>query len=131
MRIVRKYSFDSSHHLTAGIPDKHKCRRFHGHTYRLEVEVSGDVDGDGFLFEYGNLDRCVAPIVALVDHYDLNTLNQRCSTEEAILVAANPTTERLINWFANRLGFLTSGRPGVRLSGLVIHESADSEVKWP
>ena len=41
MMIEKIFSFDSAHFLPH-VPDDHKCRNLHGHTYTLKVEVIGD-----------------------------------------------------------------------------------------
>lgn len=43
-RVSKEFSFDMAHIL-----DGHdgKCRNLHGHTYKLQVEVSGDLYQQG------------------------------------------------------------------------------------
>lgn len=131
--IVRRYDLEVAHRLTAGVPEKHKCRRLHGHRYRLKLTVSGKLDRDGMLIEYESLDRVVWPVLRLVDHHDLNTLDQRCSTPEAIVVAANPTAEQLVLWLAVRLtGIVASARNGgaaLSLKHIQLEEDAQSAVE--
>lgn len=38
-------SFDSAHWLP-NVPGGHKCKAMHGHTYRIRLEVSGDVGAE-------------------------------------------------------------------------------------
>ena len=131
--LYRVYEMEVSHYLTDGVPERHKCRRVHGHRYVMEIELEGTPGEDGMLVEYGAIDATVKPIVALVDHYDLNTLDQRCSTPEAAAVAKNPTVELLLVWFLTRLGLLASVRPATvsRLSSIQIGEDSRTGVRWP
>lgn len=101
------------------------------------MRVSGDVAADGMLVEYGVIDATVVPVVKLVDHHDLNSLSERCSTQEAAAVAANPTVELLAQWFAARLRLTASMRtPGADLPGglvldsLTIEEDSRASVEW-
>ena len=60
MKITKIFTFDSSHML-----DGHdgKCQNLHGHTYRLEVEVSGSlIQGgakDGMVADFADVKACV------------------------------------------------------------------------
>ena len=44
-------SFDAAHWLP-NVPEGHKCGRMHGHTYRVRLEVSGDVARDSGRMRY-------------------------------------------------------------------------------
>jgi 6-pyruvoyltetrahydropterin/6-carboxytetrahydropterin synthase len=129
----RIYEFESAHRLTGGLPETHPCRRPHGHSYQLTVWVGGQVDEDGFLIEYADLDKIIRPLWLMVDHHDLNTLLERCSTDEAALVSLNPTIERLVAWWARRLeGLVRSaaqGRP-LFLKRLLLREDSRSSMEW-
>lgn len=135
--LSRRYEIEAAHHLTDGVREGHKCRRVHGHRYILTIRISGNVAPDGMLAEYDVIDATVKPIVRLVDHHDLNTLNERCSTAMAAKVANNPTVELLIQWFAERLALVASVRsPGadlpseLRLESLTLEEDSQSSVEW-
>ena len=43
MDVFREFTFEAAHRLPH-VPDGHKCGRLHGHSYRVEVHVRGDVD---------------------------------------------------------------------------------------
>jgi 6-pyruvoyl-tetrahydropterin synthase len=118
--------------LTAGVPTTHKCRRPHGHRYRMWITVAGGLDADGMVIEYGILDKIVKPIWALCDHHDLNTLDQRCSARPAKDVAANPTVERFVHWWVFRIqSLIRSSRQGeLRLERLRIEEDSESCCEW-
>lgn len=71
-RIGKRFTFDAAHHLPH-LPEGHKCRRPHGHTYSVEVELAAeDLDADGFVLDYGDLDDVKRWIDENLDHRDLN-----------------------------------------------------------
>lgn len=88
MRIAAEFTFEAAHQL-AHLPEGHKCKRLHGHNYRLEVVVEGQVDERGFVMDYAELEAIVQPLVDKLDHRYLN--------EIAGLFC--PTTECLVEWF--------------------------------
>ena len=72
--LVKSFSFDAAHCLP-GAPDGHRCRNLHGHTYRVEVEVAGEVDPDiGWFMDYGDIKKVVKPLVKRLDHVYLNDI---------------------------------------------------------
>ena len=134
LTLRRSYEADTGHFLTDGVPEGHPCRRQHGHRYEIDVLISGEVHEDGMVVEYGGIDSVVRPILAKVDHRNLNDLSKFCSTIEALAVAANPTVERFALWLAARLGdgIAASIRPGkkLRIAGIDIREDSRAMVEW-
>ncbi len=73
-RILRKFSFDAAHQLHT-MPEGHKCRRMHGHTYLCEVVCEGEVDpAVGYFMDYGELKAILAPVIEQLDHRYLNDI---------------------------------------------------------
>ena len=52
MQITKIFTFDSGHRLSNY---QGKCKRLHGHTYRLEITVQGDLDNKGMVMDFGDL----------------------------------------------------------------------------
>ena len=83
-RITRSFSFEAAHQLPwhAG-----KCKRLHGHHYRLEVTVEGPLDANGVVLDFDDLKRLVNESV--VDVFDHQYLNDFLDNPTAELVAAD------------------------------------------
>jgi 6-pyruvoyltetrahydropterin/6-carboxytetrahydropterin synthase len=109
IQIRREYTFDSAHYLPR-VPDGHKCKRLHGHTYTLIPTVSGIVDEDsGMILDFADLDVLVKrAIVDRVDHRCLNDLYE------------NPTAENMVGAMA--LDLIKVLPVGVRLVSLELRE---------
>ena len=63
MLIYKEFTFDSAHFLP-NVPKGHKCGRIHGHSFRCEIEVSGEVDPfTGFVVDFAEIsaDRTCPP----------------------------------------------------------------------
>ena len=92
-RITKSFTFDAAHWLPA-VPEGHKCRRLHGHTYQLVVALEGELDPKlGWVLDFGDVSRVVDPVVRELDHYCLNDIPG----------LENPTAEILAAWLYRRL----------------------------
>jgi 6-pyruvoyltetrahydropterin/6-carboxytetrahydropterin synthase len=70
--ITKEFRFEASHRLPL-MPDGHKCKRLHGHSYRVVVELAADdLDEFGFVEDYGELNDIRAYIDGELDHQYLN-----------------------------------------------------------
>ena len=92
VKISASYTFEAAHRLPK-LPPEHKCHRLHGHNYKLDVIVSGELDARGFVMDFAELDDVVAPLVAIVDHRYLNEIDG----------LDNPTAEVIALWFRERI----------------------------
>jgi 6-pyruvoyltetrahydropterin/6-carboxytetrahydropterin synthase len=89
--ITKEFRFEAMHYLPQ-MPEGHKCRRPHGHSYLVRVELASDeLDEFGFVEDYGELNDIREYINGQLDHFDL--------TE--IFGAENTTAEILASIFYN------------------------------
>lgn len=91
LRIAKTFDFDAAHWLP-NVPEEHKCRRLHGHTYRVEVVCEGEPDERGFVCDYAEIAAAWAPMHEVLDHRELNLVPG----------LENPTTEVLAPWILER-----------------------------
>lgn len=87
MRLVKQFRFEAAHSLPC-FPEGHKCRRLHGHSFRFDLVVEGELDpAVGYLIDYADISRVGKPIVDQLDHYFLNDIpGLAISTSEMIAV---------------------------------------------
>ncbi|MCF8354106.1 MAG: 6-carboxytetrahydropterin synthase QueD [Melioribacteraceae bacterium] len=65
MKIAKEFKWEMGHRLPF---HKGKCKNLHGHTYKLLVEFSGDLDVNGMVMDYYDVKKVVGPIVEELDH---------------------------------------------------------------
>ncbi|MGE3705712.1 MAG: 6-pyruvoyl tetrahydropterin synthase family protein [Vicinamibacterales bacterium] len=78
--IAKRFRFEAAHSLPS-LPEGHKCRRVHGHSYSVWLELSGEVDEHGFVRDYGELGTAADLIIRALDHRDLNEFIDPSSAE--------------------------------------------------
>jgi 6-pyruvoyltetrahydropterin/6-carboxytetrahydropterin synthase len=93
MELRKTFQFEAAH-LLPHLPRSHKCRRLHGHSFRVEVAVSGACHPKlGWVMDYADIAAAFQPIWEELDH---NYLNKIRGLE-------NPTSENLALWIWRRL----------------------------
>ncbi len=93
MDIYKEFTFEAAHRLPA-VPVGHKCGRLHGHSFRVEVHVSGELDAKlGWVMDYADIKTVVKPVIARLDHYYLNDIPG----------LDNPTSEVIARWLWNEI----------------------------
>lgn len=71
--VSKGYTFSAAHWIPT-LPEEHKCRRLHGHTYHVTIEVGGYDPSTGFCVEFTQLDELVGEVLAPLDHQTLNNV---------------------------------------------------------
>ncbi len=93
LEIFKEFTFEAAHRLPK-VPPGHKCARLHGHSFRAEVHVRGEVAEDsGWILDFVDIKKAFAPLLEQLDHHYLNDVEG----------LSNPTSEILARWMWDRL----------------------------
>lgn len=93
MELYKEFSFEAAHHLP-NVAHSHKCRRLHGHSFRVTLHVDGPLDPLlGWVIDFAEIKQVMAPALEILDH---NYLNEIEGLE-------NPTSENIARWIWNRI----------------------------
>jgi 6-pyruvoyltetrahydropterin/6-carboxytetrahydropterin synthase len=66
----------------------------HGHSFKLELSIEGDVDPKtGWFIDYADIDAIWQPLYDMLDHHYLNEIEG----------LENPTSEYLARWLWERI----------------------------
>jgi 6-pyruvoyltetrahydropterin/6-carboxytetrahydropterin synthase len=109
LQVRKQFAFEAAHVLPH---HPGKCRRLHGHSYRLEVAVEGPLQQSGaaagMVIDFDEIaDVVEREVIGALDHRSLND------------VLENPTSELIALWIWERLAPLLSG-----LAEIVLWETA-------
>ncbi len=107
--LVKTFRFEAAHSLS-GAPEGHKCRNLHGHSYKVDIHVTGQTDRHtGWVIDFGEIKRIVGALLDQLDHRNLDE------------IIANSTSENLCKYIWDRV------KPELpQLSAVVVWESDTS-----
>ena len=93
MELRKTFQFEAAHLLPRS-PKAHKCRRLHGHSFKVEIAVAGECDAElGWVMDYADMSDAFKPIWEKLDHRYLNE----------IVGLENPTSENVALWIWKKL----------------------------
>jgi 6-pyruvoyltetrahydropterin/6-carboxytetrahydropterin synthase len=115
MKIVKSFAFEAAHYLPQ-VAESHRCRRLHGHSYRIELVLEGPVDPlSGFVADFYDIETAFAPVLKRLDHHLLNDIPG----------LENPTAENIAVWAWRAV------QPALPLlAAVVVHETADCRAEY-
>ena len=115
MDIFKTFRIEAAHRLP-NVPAGHKCARLHGHSFAIELQVSGDLGAEsGWVMDFADLKQAFQPLYERLDHHYLNEVEG----------LENPTSERLAVWIWERL------KPVLpQLSAVTVHETCTSGCRY-
>lgn len=116
--VTKLFEFEACHHLPYY---EGSCHRIHGHSYKLEVTVSGSVlksgEKQGMIMDFKDLKSIVKEVV--VDKYDHENLND---------FFPNPTAEIMVKSIA--MDIISRLPKNVFLVSCKLWETSSSYAEW-
>jgi 6-pyruvoyltetrahydropterin/6-carboxytetrahydropterin synthase len=111
MEIFVTFHFDAAHRLHQ-LPEDHKCSKLHGHTFKVEIHVSDQIDSNkNWVIDFADIKKVCAPVIDQLDHSYLNDIQG----------LENPTSEMIAKWLWEKI------YPSLPiLTKLIVQESPES-----
>lgn len=118
--LTKIFTFDAAHHLHLY---EGKCKNLHGHTYQIEITISGMVNPIGIAVDFADIKKIYKKVIEeKLDHRYLNE----------VLPPMNTTAENMIVWMWEQLDIelrsLGLASQGIRLEELVLYETPTSRA---
>jgi 6-pyruvoyltetrahydropterin/6-carboxytetrahydropterin synthase len=111
MEVFKSFAIESAHQLP-NVPENHPCARVHGHSFVIELWVSGVVGSrTGWVIDFAEIEDAFRPLRDQLDHRLLNEIEG----------LSNPTSENLAIWIWDRVSGALRG-----LSKVIVRETATS-----
>ncbi len=88
MQVSRVFDFSAAHILDVEGP----CSNLHGHNYKLQVTIEGEVLENGFVMDFADIKKIVKKeVISVLDHSNLNDFIKQ------------PTAEHIVIWIWQKL----------------------------
>ena len=115
MKISQAFRFEAAH-LLPNVAEEHRCRRLHGHSYKVELRLAGPVDPiTGFVADFLAIEAVFSPLLEQLDHHYLNGIEG----------LTNPTAENIAIWIWERT---KTSLP--QLASVVVFETQDCFAEY-
>jgi 6-pyruvoyltetrahydropterin/6-carboxytetrahydropterin synthase len=93
MEIFKEFTFEAAH-LLPNVPEGHKCRRLHGHSFKVRLYADGPIGVEsGWVQDFADIKKAFKPFYDQLDHHYLNEVEG----------LENPTCENLAIWIWNKV----------------------------
>ena len=115
LSVTKLFEFEAAHYL----PDHlGLCKNLHGHSYKLEVEVSGLMNESGMIMDFSDLKKIIND--SIIEKYDHILLNNYFYL---------PTAETMVSYFVGIVTvFLQSTT--VTLERIRLWETSSGYCEW-
>ena len=113
--ITKLFEFEAAHFLPH---HEGLCKHMHGHSYKLEVEVTCPTLTNGMICDFAELKERVKGIVESYDHKVLNDY------------FPNPTAELMLETIANDLNVIFDYHTNLNLVRVRLWETSKSYAEW-
>ena len=115
MKISQAFSFEAAH-LLPNVAEGHRCRRLHGHSYRVELRLEGPVEpATGFVADFFAIEAAFKCLLEQLDHRYLNDIEG----------LENPTAENIAIWIWERV---KTALP--QLASVIVFETQDCWAEY-
>jgi len=112
-----------------------KCINLHGHSYRMFLEVDGDLDENGLVIDFYDLKKIVNPIIEELDHSfmvssldpDLKSLLSSFPTKR-VDVDFHSSVENITKYLLDRIASSTLPK-NIRSITATVYETQDAYAR--
>jgi 6-pyruvoyltetrahydropterin/6-carboxytetrahydropterin synthase len=107
MKISKEFRWEMGHRLPEHFD---KCKNIHGHSYRMLVEVEGEVLENGMVIDFYELKKIINPLVEDLDHAFLVYKDDKEIIEflekmksKKVIVDFQSTVENICRYFLEKI----------------------------
>lgn len=108
MKIAKEFKWEMGHRLPEHFD---KCRNIHGHSYKMLIELEGDLMDNGMVMDYYDLKKIIKPLIENLDHAFLVYKEDKEIIEfldkmksKKVVVDFQSTVENICKFFLKEIG---------------------------
>ena len=107
MKIGKEFKWEMGHRLPEHFG---QCKNIHGHSYKMLVEFEGELDENGMVIDYYDVEKIINPIVEKLDHAFLVNKDDKLTVEfleklnsKKVVVDFESTVENICTYLLNKI----------------------------
>ncbi len=107
MKISKEFKWEMGHRLPEHFG---QCKNIHGHSYKMLVEFEGELDKNGMVIDYYDVEKIVYPIIEKLDHAFLVNKDDKLTIEflenlnsKKVVVNFESTAENICTYLLNQI----------------------------
>ena len=107
MKIGKEFKWEMGHRLPEHFG---QCKNIHGHSYKMLVEFEGELDENGMVIDYYDVEKIINPIVEKLDHAFLVNKDDKLTVEfleklnsKKVVVDFESTVENICIYLLNKI----------------------------
>ena len=107
MKIAKEFHWEMGHRLPEHFG---LCKNIHGHSYKMIIEFEGELDEQGMVIDFYDVEKIIAPIIDELDHAFMVKDDDRLTLEfleklnsKRVVVDFNSTAENISKYLLNEI----------------------------
>ena len=107
MKIAKEFRWEMGHRLPEHFG---QCKNIHGHSYKMLVEFEGELDENGMVIDYYDVEKIINPIIEKLDHAFLVNKGDMLTVEfleklnsKKVVVDFESTVENICTYLLNKI----------------------------
>jgi 6-pyruvoyltetrahydropterin/6-carboxytetrahydropterin synthase len=107
MKIAKEFRWEMGHRLPEHFGN---CKNIHGHSYKMIVEIEGEVNPSGMIMDYYDLKKAVKPVIEKLDHAFMVNENDNLIIEfldkvksKKVVVGFQSTVENICSYIISNI----------------------------
>jgi 6-pyruvoyltetrahydropterin/6-carboxytetrahydropterin synthase len=107
MKIAKEFRWEMGHRLPEHFG---QCKNIHGHSYKMLVEIEGELNKDEMVIDYYDVEKIINPIIEKLDHAFMVNKNDKVVLEflekmnsKKVIVDFQSTAENICLYLLNEI----------------------------
>lgn|SRR5690606_5760778 len=107
MKIAKEFRWEMGHRLPEHFG---LCKNIHGHSYKMIVELEGELDKNQMVIDYYDVEKIINPVIEKLDHSFMVTKDDKIVLEflekmssKKVVVDFNSTAENICTYLLSEI----------------------------
>lgn len=128
-KIAKEFTWEMSHRLPY---HDDACKNIHGHSYKMRIELEGEMDDKGMVMDYYDIEKIVRPLINKLDHAFICDKDDQMMIEflsknhfKHVIIETYTTAENIVHYMINYLKHDLEKHRNINKMTVRLQESAD------